>query len=478
MGKALLPASLTERAISNVLAGLVAEAPDATFEELQRQNSELIETLELLRRREAELGDRQTELRRLNLELEETNRGVVALYAELDEKTLAVKRADELKSRFLSYMSHEFRTPVNAILALSQLLLRHVDGDLSAEQERQIGYIRRAGGELLEMVNDLLDLSKVESGRIEIRKAPMDVGQLFRALRGIMRPLALSDAVVLVFDEPPAGLILQSDETKVTQVLRNLISNALKFTEQGEVRVSCAVASGGNQVLLSVTDTGIGIAPQDRELIFQEFAQIDNKLQRRVKGTGLGLPLSRKLAALLGGDLSVQSVPGEGSTFTLALPMETSAGEAPVPAGRRAESSDAILIIDDEEAARYIARQVFRGTRYRIVEASEGGEGAERARFEQPALILLDLAMPGRNGFDVLDDLKSNPETVHIPVVVHTSRHLSPAEIERLRGRHAAVLPKGGSGRREALQVIRELLAEPELFDQEPEFAEPEGGIP
>ena len=193
-------------------------------------------------------GTRQAELSRLNQELEETNRGVVALYAELDEKAVALRRADELKSRFPLHVSHEFRTPLNSILALRQLLIRRADGDLSAEQERQVDYIRTAAGELSEMVNDLLDLAKVEAGKTEVRLGGLDVGHLFRALRGIMRPLAVNDAVALVFEEPAEGLTIQSDEAKVSQIVRNLISNALKFTEHGEVRVSSRLSAGGDQL--------------------------------------------------------------------------------------------------------------------------------------------------------------------------------------------------------------------------------------
>ena len=171
---------------------------------------------------------------------------MVALYAELDEKAPQLRHADELKSRFLSHVSHEFRTPLNSILALARLLLRRADGELTAEQERQVGYIRQSAEDLIEIVNDLLDLAKVESGKIEIHMAPIAVDQLFGALRGIMRPLALNDSVALVFEDPP-GLSVVSDESKIAQILRNLISNALKFTEHGYVRVSCRRLTGPPQ---------------------------------------------------------------------------------------------------------------------------------------------------------------------------------------------------------------------------------------
>src|SRR5262249_8775265 len=196
--------------------------------EVQQQNQELLHTLEALRAR-------QDDLIRLNHELEDTNRGVVALYAELDERAEHLRRADELKSRFLSNMSHEFRTPVNSILSLARLLLDHVDGVLTDEQTRQVSYIRTAAEALSELINDLLDLAKIEAGKVTVRPAPFAVSDLFSALRGMLRPLLVTDHVALVIDEPGDLPLLNSDEGKVSQILRNFLSNALKFTEQGEI---------------------------------------------------------------------------------------------------------------------------------------------------------------------------------------------------------------------------------------------------
>jgi signal transduction histidine kinase len=443
------------------------------LDELQQQNQDLLQTLELIRLRELELDRRQKDLARLNLELEETNRGVVALYAELDEKAVALQRADELKSRFLSHVSHEFRTPVNSVLALTALLLRRADGDLSSEQEKQIGYIRQAVQELAEMVNDLLDLAKVEAGKIEIRPSNVEVAPLFGAIRALMRPLATKESVTLVFDDPPPEMSLETDESKLGQILRNLVSNALKFTEVGEVRVSAIFREHGRTISFSVRDTGIGVAPEHLDKIFQEFSQIANPLQRHVRGTGLGLPLSRKLAGLLGGRLSVESVVDAGSTFTLELPVRP-AGAEPVHPADSASQGKTILIIDDEEASRYIARHLFRDSNCHVVESSNGIEGAEKARFEKPDLIFLDLVMPHRSGFEVLDELKADEAARNIPVVIHTSKNLSRSDYERLAGRHAAVLPKAGKKRVEALRSIRQILDEPNLFKDEPEFASPD----
>ncbi len=452
--------------VSTLTSRLAQQRPGSAFEEVRQQNAELLRVLEDVRARETELDRRQSELGRLNLELEETNRGVVALYAELDEKATALRRADELKSRFLSHVSHEFRTPLNSILALANLLITRADGDLTSEQERQVGYIKRSAQDLVEMVNDLLDLSRVEAGKTEIRRTRFELSQLFGVVRGIMRPLATNDAVTLVVEDAPPGLAIESDEAKVAQILRNLISNALKFTEHGHVRVYGRISASCDQVQICVTDTGIGISASDRDRIFQEFAQVDNPLQRRVKGTGLGLPLSRKLANLLGGDLAVVSSPGEGSTFTLTLPLDAGSSADALDKMEMAHS-DAILIIDDEETARYITRQLFRGTRRPVLEASGGFEGAERARFERPALIVLDVVMPDRSGFDVLDDLKADPATRDIPVVIQTSRKLNSQEQVRLGGRQLGVLSKGGADE-SVLDRIRTILNEPQLFGGRP----------
>src|SRR5580704_9609684 len=299
--------------LAGMAASLAREGPQDAFQELQHQNQELLNALE-------EIRTRQIELTRLNRELEDTNRGVVALYAELDEKADHLRRADELKSKFLSNMSHEFRSPLNSILALSGLLLDRVDGDLSSEQVQQVEYVRRAAQDLLELVNDLLDLAKVEAGKIEAKPLEFTAADLFAALRGMLRPLLLNQSVALVFEDISHIPQIYSDEGKVSQILRNFISNALKFTESGEVRVSAAL-EGETSVVFSVSDTGIGIAPENIDLIFQDFAQVDGPIQKRVKGTGLGLPLSKKLSTILGGSVDVESRLGAGSTFTLDIPV-------------------------------------------------------------------------------------------------------------------------------------------------------------
>ncbi len=269
----------------------------------------------------AELAEKSQLVEALQAELEETNRGVVALYAELDVQAAELRRATELKSRFLAYMSHEFRTPIASIQSLSRLLLERVDGPLTEEQVRQVTFIRETAGEFAEMVNDLLDLAKIEAGRVDVNVAWFQMVDLFAALRGMFRPVLVNPGVNLIFEEPQGLARIYNDDRKLAQILRNFISNALKFTEQGEVRVS-AVQRDPATVTFAVADTGLGIAPQAHGAIFQDFVQVDSPVQKRLRGTGLGLSLSRQLADLLGGSVGFESELGKGSTFWVTLPVE------------------------------------------------------------------------------------------------------------------------------------------------------------
>jgi signal transduction histidine kinase len=315
MRKALPPQLWIDNArLAEVAAQLAKDSPVAnTYNELELQNRELVATL-------AELRERQEDLLSLTRELEDTNRGIVALYAEIEDKAERLRRADEMKSRFLSNTSHELRTPLSSIRALAKLLLDRMDGDLTQEQERQVRFIEAAASDLSELVNDLLDLAKIEAGRVEVVVAPIVVDNLFRALKGMLRPLVDDARVDLIFEPCDYAEAFDSDEGKISQVLRNFISNALKFTEQGAVRVSAFHDPDADTITFAVADTGIGISPENLQLIFEEFSQIEHPLQRRSKGTGLGLPLCRKLAELLGGRVDVVSRPGAGSTFSLVLP--------------------------------------------------------------------------------------------------------------------------------------------------------------
>lgn len=400
--------------LARIAAALASETPQDAFQELQHQNRELLTALE-------EIRSRQTELSRLNRELEDTNRGVVALYAELDEKADHLRRADELKSRFLSNMSHEFRSPLNSILALSGLLLSRSDGALTTDQDQQVGYIKRAAQDLLELVNDLLDLAKVEAGKVEAKPIEFEAANLFAALRGMLRPLLLNQSVDLVFEDVAQIPEIFSDEGKVSQILRNFISNALKFTEKGEVRVS-AEMTAEDEVSFSVADTGIGIAPSDRELIFQDFVQIDHPIQRRVKGTGLGLPLSRKLAQLLGGTVKVRSELGAGSVFTLCIPLKYRDAEndrvaAPVewiPDPARIP----VLVIEDSPEIVTVYKSFLKDSEFQLVAAGTTRDAEALLERVQPRAIVLDIVLRAEDTWGFLARLKSDSRTKDIPVIV------------------------------------------------------------
>ena len=262
----------------------------------------------------------QSEATALREELDETNQGVLALYAELDNQAEELRQASDLKSRFLSYMSHEFRTPLGSILSIASLLTDELDGPLSPEQHKQVAFVSTAARELSDMVDDLLDLAKIEAGRITISPAWFDMFDLFAALRGMFRPIVNASAVDLIFEEPVGLPRLYTDDKKLAQILRNFISNSLKFTTRGEVRVSASL-EGSSQVRFAVTDTGIGIAAELHGALFEDFSQVDSPLQKRLRGTGLGLSLCKRFAALLGGDVGVESTPGVGSTFFVMIPL-------------------------------------------------------------------------------------------------------------------------------------------------------------
>ena len=410
---------LTRARVDALVRSVAANRTGDPSVEVQQQNRDLLRSLE-------ELRLRQEELTRLNAELEDTNRGVMALYSELDERAAHLRAADETKTRFLSSVSHEFRTPVNSILALSKILLHRLDGELTTEQERQVRYIFQAADQLSTLIDDLLDLRKVESGKIQLRVEKFTATDLFAALRGMFKPLATNDNVSLLFEEPGESPELHTDQGKVAQILRNLVSNALKFTVRGSVRVSCRLAQDGHLILFEVADTGIGIAAENHRRIFDEFSQVENPLQSTVKGTGLGLPLSQRLAGLLGGSIEIRSQIGKGSTFTLAIPPRLdrehaddvrSPGEASTPM-----ALDRVLIIDDNEIERYALRQFLSTSRYEVIEATGGYDGLRLARQARPDVIFLDLMMPDIHGFEVLKMLKAIEDTRRIPVVLFTSQ--------------------------------------------------------
>lgn len=404
---------LTERSLRTLVEQLDNRQPETPFDEIERQNQELLKTLQ-------ELRSRQEELALLNRELEDTNRGVVALYAELDERADYLRRASDLKTKFLSNVSHEFRTPLNSIISLARLLMDKLDGDLSSEQEKQVRYIESSARDLQEMVNDLLDLAKVEAGKIKIRVKTFEVSELFSALKGMLKPLlADNTAVELVFDDPVGVPPLRTDEGKVSQIVRNLISNALKFTPHGRVSV-CAKPAENGLVLFEVTDTGIGIPPEHHETIFQEFSQIENPLQDRHRGTGLGLPLCRTLTSLLGGRLWLESTPGKGSAFFVEIPA-VYVGEAaqladstslPVPEFHRAP----VLVVEDNPQTGTLFESYLRSSEFQPILVGGLAEASSWLSRHVPVAIICDIHLGEYTTWSFLEGLRS--EMPQVPVIL------------------------------------------------------------
>lgn len=475
-----LPANslITPAKLAKLSEDLYRFRPEGPIAEVRTQNVELIETL-------AALNARQEELNQLNQELADTNRGVVALYAELDEKASSLQKANEIKTSFLSNMTHEFRTPLTSILSLSRLLLDRIDGELTEEQEKQVRYIRSSAEGLLELVSDLLDLAKVEAGRVALKIDDVEISNVLGAIRGTFKPILAADSQVEldIETEGPVSRI-HSDEGKIAQILRNLVSNALKFTEKGAVKVR-SLADGPDYILFTVQDTGIGIEPEHIERIFDDFSQIDSALQARSKGTGLGLPLSRKLARFLGGDLWVESNPGEGSTFFVKLPRvfegENSGSLVESPASRLSNSESRtkdpsserkktphLFFIDDDEPSRYVLKNLTKGflnaTYHEFDSAPAAMAALKDSRIRKPDLIFLDLNMPGVSGFDFLRDIKSEARVADIPVAVNTAKILTPDERDFLDQLTIGILSKERSNEQRASDELKQALQRAELM--------------
>ena len=410
---------LSARGLLEIAEQLRQRESEGPYDEIERQNQELLKTLQ-------ELRARQEELTLLNRELEDTNRGVVALYAELDERADYLRRASDLKTKFLSNVSHEFRTPLNSIISLARMLMDKMDGDLTREQEKQVQYIESSARDLQEMVNDLLDLAKVEAGKIRIRTKVFEVQDLFSALKGMLKPLlADNTAVELNFDEPTGIAPLRTDEGKVSQIVRNLISNALKFTPDGRVTV-CAKPAPNNRVIFEVADTGIGIPPEYHETIFQEFSQVENPLQERHRGTGLGLPLCRNLALLLGGRLWLESELGKGSKFFVEIPM-VYVGEAAQTEGADLLPSPEfhrtpVLIVEDNPETASLFESYLRNSEFQPIIANDLQQAEAWMARHTPAVLLSDIYFGEDTAWEFIRQVRRN--LPHLPLILTSAYDL------------------------------------------------------
>ncbi|MEO8510713.1 MAG: ATP-binding protein [Chloroflexota bacterium] len=407
----ILPVRKMERALVGITAGELAQQVEVSNrDELGRLATHLNVTSERL----SELFDEQH-----------------ALSERLTVTNESLARASEAKSRFLASVSHELRTPMNAILGFTDALLAGVDGPLNDEQRASLGWVQRGGRDLLGLINEILDLSKIEAGKLTLEARPFDPRELLESVVAQHRSLAAQKGIQLTWhdDGAPAEVVL--DRQRVQQILVNLLGNALKFTEQGEVSVA-ANGAAERSLHVAVRDTGPGIAAEKFETIFEEFARVDGD----APGTGLGLAICRRLARVMGGDVTLESEVGRGSVFHLGLPLDSrlaSPSAFAAAAGPGGAVGLVLLSVDDDPSVFPLLQKMLTGHGYRVV-ATSPGEAVADARRLQPAAILLDILMPERNGGEILAELKDDPLTRQIPVIVLSV--VEPADLQQVATAH------------------------------------------
>ena len=437
-----------------------AEELQTQQEELRVGNEELEQQTRTLQQSQERLSNQQAELEEINAQLEEQTMSLERQRQDLLRTQGELQRASAYKSEFLANMSHELRTPLNSSLILAKLLMDNRTGNLSDEQVTFAQTIYSAGNDLLTLINDILDLSRIEAGKLDVRPEAVALGRIAEDLTNTFQPVARDKSLEFsVTVEPGLPASIHTDPTRLQQILRNLLSNALKFTDRGGVFFN--VRRGKAQDLLfEVRDTGIGIAPEQHEVIFEAFRQADGTTNRKYGGTGLGLSISRDLARLLGGDLVVTSAPERGSTFTLRLPeayveqpggrvsprvlasARSAAQPQPVPGEpavpspllvpddreRLKPGARTILVVEDDLAFARILLDLAHELDFQAVLTQTAEEGLALAERLRPSAIVLDVGLPDRSGLTVLDALKHRPTTRHIPVhVVSVSDYSQPA---------------------------------------------------
>jgi signal transduction histidine kinase/DNA-binding response OmpR family regulator len=433
-----------------------AEELQTQSEELRTTNDELEAQSKQLLASQAQLEEQQAELEQTNAQLEEQTASLEAQRDELARAQASLKaQAEELeqasryKSEFLANMSHELRTPLNSLLIMARLLADNRPGNLSAEQVRFAETIETSGNDLLTLINDVLDISKIEAGRLELEPQTVTMESLSRKLTASFAPTAQKKGLGFhIHAAPDAPASIETDGLRLEQVLRNFLSNAIKFTERGEVAVEIRGAGSG-QVAFTVRDTGPGIPAEQHDAIFEAFRQADGGISRKFGGTGLGLSISRELAQLLGGHIRIQSEPGEGSAFTLELPVQFQPGQVTAPGGMEATirrpaasptpspilsrprapavpddretltgDSRLILVVEDDPAFARILCDLAHEAGFKCLIAGTADEGALLARQYVPHAVILDMHLPDHTGLSVLDRIKRDTRTRHIPVHV------------------------------------------------------------
>jgi PAS domain S-box-containing protein len=353
--------------------------------------------------------------------------GLMGLYHDISELTVARRTAEEAssaKSRFLANMSHELRTPLNAIIGYSEMVEEEVTELGHEALAPDLRKIQSAGKHLLALINDILDLSKIEAGKTELYLEEFDAAEMVRDVATTIRPLVEKNGNTLIVETGAPGR-MRADLTKVRQMLLNLLSNACKFTRDGTIRLEVRRGpgpEGGEELTFRIVDSGIGMTPAQMARLFEAFSQAEASTSRRYGGTGLGLAITRRFAQLMHGDVTVESEPGQGSAFTVRLPADTGAATGPEPSSAPAAGKDGpagtVLVIDDDPDARELVRRFLEGEGFGVIEADGGERGLELARTHRPDAITLDVLMPGMDGWAVLTALKADPALAGIPVLM------------------------------------------------------------
>jgi signal transduction histidine kinase/CheY-like chemotaxis protein len=353
------------------------------------------------------------------------------LFKEIQEKGAQLEAASQHKSQFLANMSHELRTPLNAIIGVTEMLLEDARDFKRDDEVEPLERVIRAGRHLLALINDILDLSKIEAGKMELHLEAFPIASLIEEVVATIQPLAEKNGNALIVQCPADSGTICADQTRVRQALLNLMSNANKFTEQGSVTVSIRreMQAAKEWIELAVTDTGIGMTPEQMGRLFEEFVQADASTTRKYGGTGLGLAISRRFCQMMGGDITVQSQSGQGSTFTIRLPAEVRAAQA-IPAPRRTAAGKSpasrptavpdVLIVDDDPSVRSVTERFLTREGFSVITAENGREGLRLARELHPLAITLDVMMPDLDGWTVLAALKGDPELADIAVILMT----------------------------------------------------------